>query len=314
MPEAVASTTVNGDLIKAAMPFWYSATGTKTIERNDGAGDRTVVSALRADRIKVVPTVTDGVGTAGMLKILTDHDRRIAHRKRLVRLVMDNGYQGVNLDYESMAWGVGSDSAADRLRHGFTKLVKSLGRRLHERDKFLSVAVIAKTSPSASRAASVFGYRGLGHAVNRFQVMTYDYHWSGGAPGAVAPVDWQRRVMAFTTSRVKARKVELGVPGYGYDWGRSGRDANSVTFPEAMRLARVHEKSIQWDDESKSPHFAYRKDGVRHEVWFMNGRAVKARLRLVERFGLAGIAQWAFGYEDPKQWVHIRDYATSTTA
>jgi spore germination protein YaaH len=141
--------------------------------------------------------------------------------------------------------------------------------------------------------------------------MAYDFHWAGGTPGPVAPIDWQSQVMHFTTSRVAPRKVELGVPGYGYNWGRRGVRADSVTFPEARRLARRKNATIHWSSTAKSPHFTYRSHGVRHEVWFMNARAVRARLGLMGRYRLAGLALWALGYEDPKQWADIRAFATS---
>lgn len=312
MPAAYRSSTRHADLVRDAMPFWYGATGTTRIEANQGAGNRSVVAGLRSGGVKVLPTVTDEAGTATMLRIMTSRSRRAAHRHRLVRLVMDHHYNGVNLDYESMAWNVSTWRQATRLRNGFTTFVHGLAAALHRRSKLLSIAVIAKTAGSTSKAGAVFDYRGLGHSVNRFQVMSYDYHWSGGSPGAVAPYDWQSRVMAYTTSLVNPRKVELGIPSYGYDWGRKGHQANSVTYADAMRIARAHGKRIQWSTSAKSPYFTYRKDGVHHEVWFTNAHAVAARLPLVTRYRLGGIAEWAFGYEDPAQWSRIRTFATSS--
>ena len=37
----------------------------------------------------------------------------------------------------------------------------------------------------------------LGQAVDRFRIMTYDYHWSGGGPGPVAPIYWCQEVMEY---------------------------------------------------------------------------------------------------------------------
>lgn len=311
MSQAFSVSTHNADLIHAAMPFWYGATGVRTIEGNAGAGDRTIVRGLRQAGIKVVPTVTDSVSTATMVRIMTRKSLRAAHRHRLVRLVLDNGYQGINIDYESMAWHVSSRRQATALRNGFTTFVHGLARALHRHHRMLSIAVIARTAASTGLAGSVFDYHGLGEAVNRFQVMTYDYHWSGGSPGPVAPIDWQRRVMAYATGQVWHHKVELGIPSYGYDWGRAGTTASSVTYREARAIASRHGRAIQWSDSTKSPYFAYRSHGVRHEVWFTNARAVRARLGLITRFRLGGIAEWAFGDEDPKQWSRIRTFASS---
>ena len=83
-----------------------------------------------------------------------------------------------------------------------------------------------------------------------------------------------------------------------------------MTFPEARRLARRQNATIHWSATAKSPHFTYRSHHVRHEVWFMNARAIRARLGLIGKFHLAGIAQWALGYEDPRQWADIRAYAS----
>ena len=310
MSDAYKASTTHGQLIHAAMPFWYTATGTRTIDRNDGAGNRAIVSGLRRAGIKVVPTVTDGASVDTMARILSNTTRRRAHERRLVELVRNNHYQGINIDYESMAWHVKSRQQAHVLADGLAAFMHGLSRRMHRHGKVVSIAVIAKTSSTPTLAASVFNYGSIGRAVDRFEVMTYDYHWSGGSPGPVAPITWQRKVIAFTTHRVRSTKVELGLPSYGYDWGRRGQTATSVTYARAVSLARAHGRTIRWDDYEKSPYFTYRSHGVRHVVWFTNARAVHARLSLVSHYRLAGVAEWAFGYEDPRQWSVLRTYAT----
>ena len=54
------------------------------------------------------------------------------------------------------------------------------------------------------------------------------------------------------------------------------------------------------------PWFTYTDDlGQSHEVWYADGASVAARLALVQRYGLGGIAVWRLGGEDPASWSAI---------
>jgi spore germination protein YaaH len=318
MPASLASVTANADLWSDASPFWYQAVGATTIAPQSGAGDTTVVDALRSRGIKVVPTVTETLNTPTMAALLADPAQRAAHVTALVNLVTANGYDGIDLDYESMNFG---GTAAERatVRTGFVSLARELGAALDGSGKILSVTVGPRTR-AADPNWAVFDYAGLAPSADRFRVMAYDYHWRNGAAGAVAPLPWVVTVMTYAVTAVPASKIEVGAPLYGYDWPADATQTDgygtavSLTYQQAEALRVQHAAARQYSATDAAPWFSYTAAGVKHVVWYNDVDSTKAKMALIGRFGLHGLAFWAVGSEDSRQWPALRSYAVQRSS
>jgi spore germination protein len=313
MSSSLASVTQNADLWDTASPFWYQATGATTIVPDPGAGDPSVVDALRSRSVKVVPTVRESLTATQMAALLNDPAQRAAHVQTLVGLVVGNGYDGVDLDYESMNFGgTSTDKAA--VRSGFVTLLGELRPALGAQGKLLSVTVGARTRADDPNW-SVFDYVGIAPKADRLRIMAYDYHWRGGSPGAVAPVWWVDKVLAYAVTAVPANKIEVGVPLYGYDWPADPAQpdgygvATARTYAQAEALRTQHGAARQWSGVDAAPYFTYSADGVQHVVWYNDADATKAKMTFIEKYRLRGLAFWAVGSEDARQWPILRSYA-----
>jgi spore germination protein YaaH len=313
MPASMSSVTQSADLWAEASPFWYQATGATTITNHTGAGDATVINDLRSRGIKVIPTVTESLNSTAMAALLANATQRAAHVSTLVNLVTTRGYDGVDLDYESMNFG---GTAADKtsVRTGFVTLVRELATALHANGKLLSVTVGSRTRADDPNW-SVFDYAGIAPSADRFRIMTYDYHWTGGSPGAVAPVWWVDRVLAYAVTAVPAGKIEVGVPLYGYDWPADPTQpdgygtAVSKSYQQAEALRTQYGAVRQWSSSEGAPYFSYTANGVNHVVWYNDVDATKAKMTFIEKYGVRGLVFWAVGAEDTRQWPALRSYA-----
>jgi spore germination protein YaaH len=314
MPASLAAATGNGDLWGSASPFWYEATGATTISPHGGAGDAQVVDALRDRGIQVIPTVTESLDTPAMAALLADPGQRAAHVQALVSLATSSGYDGIDLDYESMNFGgTATDKAA--VRAGFVTFLKELGPALDAQGKQLSVTVGPRTRADDPNW-SVHDYAGIAPSADRVRIMAYDYHWRGGAPGPVAPVTWVDKVLAYAVTAVPAGKIEVGVPLYGYDWPADPTQpdgygtATAWTYAQAEALRVERGAARQWSSADGAPFFTYTAaDGVDHVVWYNDADATAAKMTFVERYRLRGLAFWAVGSEDARQWPTLRSYA-----
>ncbi|GID31587.1 glycosyl hydrolase family 18 protein [Paractinoplanes brasiliensis] len=311
---SLASVTANADLWGEASPFWYRATGAATISPQPGAGDRTVVDALRSRGVKVVPTVTESLNAPAMAALLAAPAQRAAHVAALVSLVTANGYDGIDLDYETMnSGGTATDKAA--VRSGFVTLLRELGPALDAQGGLLSVTVGPRTRADDPSWA-VFDYAGIGPSVDRFRIMTYDRHWRGGPPGAVAPLPWVNTVLTYAVTAVARGKIEIGVPLYGYDWPADPAQpdgygiATSANYQQAEALRTQYAAARQWSATDAAPYFTYTDPtGVRHVVWYNDAEATRAKMTLIEKYSVRGLAFWAVAYEDVRQWPLLRSYA-----
>jgi spore germination protein len=313
MPAALSTATANGDLWRDASPFWYQATSATAITAHTGAGDPDVVAQLRAKRIKVIPTVTETLDAAAMATLLGSSSQRTAHVNKLVALVANNGYDGIDLDYESMNYG-GTAAQKASVARGFVALVKQLGAALDADGKILSVTVGARTA--STNWWPVHDYAGLGKVADRFRIMAYDYSYPGGTPGAIAPLPWVKQVVQYAVSVVPASRIQLGVPLYSYDWPKNTAaadgwgSATSRTYAGVEALRTSVGATRVWDATAAAPHFSYTSGGVRHEVWYEDQQSTAEKRKLVGSYGLQGLVFWAVGSEDARIWPGLRSYAT----
>jgi spore germination protein YaaH len=136
--------------------------------------------------------------------------------------------------------------------------------------------------------------------------MCYNYSYPGSEPGPIAPPAWIGRIVAYARKKIPAEKISLALKLQGFDW--SGAAARSVTFEEAMAIAREYEARIEWDAESSTPHFVYYLNGKKHEVWFENAKSIEAKLKVIDPRHIGDISLWRLGGEDKEIYPVLARY------
>ncbi|MBE3578185.1 MAG: SH3 domain-containing protein [Limnochordales bacterium] len=230
-------------------------------------------------------------------KLLSSSRARARAILELRRAAANWGVHGIHLDIEAVPPADGEL---------FTRFVAELAAALHADGRLLTLAVPAKKSDDRRSAwTGAYDYAALGQIADYITVMTYDEHYVDSAPGPVASLPWMEGIISYAVTRIPARKILLGVAGYGYDWPSSGR-ARSVSYSQVQAL--LHQTGITsgWDEKVKAPYLRYRENGKERIIWYQDRRATSLQLNLVGRYGLGGIALWRLGMEDPGIWAEIR--------
>ena len=212
---------------------WYhtQADGSVTAENEDPD----LVAAARDHGLNIFATVTNSTSSGKAFSrdlaaaVLASPDRRRRFIDDLLALVKDMGYDGVDLDWEDLR-------PADR--DGFSALVEELADALHAEDRFLSIAVMPKTSePGEWDNQKYADWSRIGKAVDEFKIMTYSYSGPWGDPGPQAPPEWVDRVLTFAERKVPPGKISMGVPFYGFDW--HGGSVATVSAHRGASLAQT---------------------------------------------------------------------------
>jgi len=307
---ARASWQANRIHIQELSPVWYQldASGDGSINSYAGARDVALVDEAHAQFTLVIPLINNAYASAGfdgtpVSRMIHDPARRTAHVNTLVNEVLAYGYDGIDIDYESL------NGLADR--HAFSLFIEELAQALHAHGKLLSIAIHPKTSkPGSWDGPKAQDWKRIGAAVDRFRVMTYGFHWNTSGPGPIAPLWWMEEVMAFATSVVAPNRVYVGLHLYGHDW--TGGSGSSTAWEDVQPLINAQGAVPQWQDTDArgravaEPWFTYTDSlGQPHEVWYANGASIAARLQLVRQYGLGGVAVWRLGGEDPANWLAI---------
>jgi spore germination protein YaaH len=277
-----------------------------------GADDFGVAAFCKAHGIEVYACVSnynadpdvDGFDAElARAALVTHRDKVIA---RLVALAAGGGYDGVNVDFENLAFS--SNIEGDRA--AFTIFIHELAIQLHALGLKLAISVPGKTEDSIDDDWSYpFDYAALAEDADLLQLMTYDQHGPWSEPGPVSGADWVENCVAYAVSLVEPAKLLIGLPAYGYDWDLTDSDpaswtysATSFSWSDIPDLLAKPGAVEHWDAASQSPHVTYTEHGHRHEAWFENAASLQAKTGLIAKHHLAGLSMWSLGQEDAGFW------------
>ncbi len=297
--DALASLRANPGAVGVASPWSYAADSDGSVilqPHLTAAHERDLTKQLKALGVQVVPTIANtknGLWDTNVVTgLIADPALRRTHVQAITALVIDNDYDGIQIDYENLG-------AAQR--NDFIQFLTDLAESLHSKDKQLWVTVHPKeTDAGYDQRNRAQDYTRIGEIADKVTLMAYDWHWETSPPGPVAPYPWVERVVAFAVTEIPREKLMLGLGLFGYDWGTG--TAASLTWGQVGDQARQHPADELWDVASQSPHLTYQLDGVTHQVWYENARSIDLKASLAKKYGLGGLALWRLGREDPSIW------------
>lgn len=292
---ATSSMQRHADKVDESNPVWYTLTSTGAIVTTWNADNPTVRAAL-VGTSRVMPTIQNYVdkrwnGNLVATLVATPQSREV-HAEAIRALVVQNAYDGIDIDYEKVP-----ATAKDN----FSAFITLLGEKLHAANKKLSVSVHAKTSDSQTWSGpGGTDFAALGRAADSVKIMAYDYHWDGSDAGALTPLEWLDAVLSYATARMPASKVIVGLPWYGYNW--QGTDASTVSFAQASSLAQTNGVTPS-RHASGELTFAY----AGRTVYYQDAESFALKVATITRKfpTIGGFAAWAVGTEDPEVWSRI---------
>jgi len=286
----------HADCFDSVSGQFYSCTKDGLVEHVRGIKEETyknLIGFARKHHVDVFGLVGDGgLGAAGVEYFLSDPVRMGLHADALVNAAVADRIAGIDLDYESM-------KAEDK--DNYSLFVETLAEKLHRRHKLLTIALCAKdTEPGDWSGSQSMDYVRIGKVVDRARIMTYDQHEEGGPAGPVADIAWVKLVMNHALTLIPKEKLELGIPGYGYNWSppkASGIDWTKFSaLPGADKAGR---------DPASNELLLPTTGGA---AWFCDSVSESPKLDLATSLGLRGVYMWVSGSEDPKWWDVVKPW------
>lgn len=242
-PASVANfnTENAGQFVNEVNPFWYYFT---TVSGPNGP---VVVLKDKHEEPRDRPTL----GNAALVPLVRNHDtvspdpytpqqymsfifRSEAdmndHADKIAAMVNNNGYAGVDIDYEEMLRG-GLEADVPKYRDNFTSLIRRIKKRLP--NKIVSVCVYRKRSVTGewdSSQSRIYDYRGLTEngAADSMKIMMYN---DISSKSALVWDQYMDEALVFARSQVTDhKKIIVGLPWYAHNFD-TGKSANSVASP-----------------------------------------------------------------------------------
>lgn len=298
---AYAYPNISTSALNEAMPYltflspfsWHmdSAGGITPIS------DERMISSAYAGNTAPLLTLTN-IGASGGFSsdiahaIFTDKSAQDTLIQNMLSVLRSRRYYGVNMNIEYVY-------PFDR--ESYNGFLRRVSEELHSRGYYLISTVAPKESDEQYGILyEGHDYAAHGRYCDRVIIMTYEWGYTYSSPQAVSPVNRMRRVLDYAVTRIPAGKILMGFSNYGYNWRlpwRQGQAASVISNVAAQNLASANYSEVKFNSQAQAPYFNYTDpNGVRHEVWFEDARSVRARLRLVSEYGLAGISYWTVNF------------------
>ena len=133
--------------------------------------------------------------------------------------------------------------------------------------------------------------------------MSYDEHWSTSKPGAIASVDWSRKICEFAQSQIPPEKLIMGGPFYGRSWSDKN-PAGAWYFKSVQKILQENQiKKIEYEDDI--PTFEQTKE-VKVKTYFNDAYSAHKLCQLYQTAGVQKVGFWRIGHEDPAFWDWIK--------
>lgn len=229
------------NLLTEVNPFVYALKSDGTILDQGPMSTttwQTLVAAAKAQKVRVIPTIMTGNGDL-LHTLLSNSKKRIALEKTIVKLVKDNKYDGIDIDFEGK-------HAADKAY--FATFLKGLYQRIG--NKFVMCSIEARTPTDARYYgttippdATIYAndFVAINKYCDRVRLMTYDQQdvdlqlaavaaSSSQLYAPVADPAWVEKVVALAAKTIKKSKIEIGIPTYGYEYAVTAYAGNQYVY------------------------------------------------------------------------------------
>lgn len=337
------------------IPYWRAATGTADvlphmqkmtaimpfgyIVQNDGtlydafnfsatsstSTANILRAAAKAKKVKIVPTVMWSNGPA-ISATLSSAPLRQALEDRIAALVKENGFDGINIDFENKA---------AETRPYFSLFLKGLYQRMG--DKLVYCTVEARTPPSSAFAVipDKLNYANDYVAINKYcdrvQLMTYDQgagdiKLNSAAESKpyipIADARWVQKVVTLAAQTISKKKLIIGIATYGYEyelvplqqgyryeiaWAFNPRYATELATDLGVTPQRNQAGEMSFVYQATTtPALAGAASAITPPlriVWWSDAKAIADKVKLARTLGVRGVAIFKLdGGEDPGMW------------
>ncbi|MGA7733483.1 MAG: glycosyl hydrolase family 18 protein [Chloroflexia bacterium] len=303
-PNSLQSLQANVGKLTHVSPWYFNLNADGRITGNDQAA---ASSLIRNAGAKNLPMIKNSSAEYDAFSALVNNPEKVnSIVDQIDTLVTNNNYDGITLDFEAL-------NPSDKTQ--LTILFSRVYDRLHPKGKLTVGVVAAKTRDISTGWAAAYDYPAIGRVVDYVMVMAYDYSYTTGDPGPIAPLSKLRDTATYTLARIPAGQVIWGVGVYGYDWpvgldGKATGRADARTWAEADAITRQSGATSGYDNAAHAPWARYTLNGVPRHVWYEDQRSFDAKMELVGGRGMAGFALWRLGQEDPRIWNSITTLPT----
>lgn len=256
------------------------------------------VTKLKAINVDVWPLISDFNKDVDYNRLFMSTMARGNLIKNIIYFIEEYNLDGINIDFEHI-----KSSYAE----GYIEFLRELSIEMRSRKKVLSVDNYIPLEFNA-----FYNIKEQGIVSDYLCVMAYDEHYSGSPKaGSVSSLSWVKNSIENTAKSAPMKKLIVGLPFYTRLWreAHTGKlTSRALSMEGGLNLVSSNKAKKEWDKE-KGQYYAEWKDGEdRMRIWLEEEKSLEAKLKLVEKDKVAGIAFWKLGLERKEAWESVTDW------
>lgn len=296
-PEAnagFADATQNMTGVNVISPTWFYIKDNSGNMNNIASAD--YVAQAHEKGLKVwglIDNFTQEISTTEVLSKTSSRQNLIS---QLMEASLNVGLDGINVDFESLSEDVGIH---------FLQFLRELIIEAHKHNLVVSV-----DNPVPEDFTSHYDRAEQGRVADYVIIMGYDEHYVGSAEaGSVASLPWVEKGIQDTLAEVPPERVINAVPFYTRLWEVKGGALTSqaIGMDQAQEVITTYNVETYWDKNTGQNYGSYENEDASCQIWLEDAQSIAAKVKLVPKYGLAGVAAWKLGFENSGIWQVISD-------
>lgn len=281
--------------INVISPTWFSVTG----------AEGTISSMASADYVKLahekglevwglIDNFNKDVSTLDTLSNRTSREHLI---QKLIEEAARVGLDGINVDFETLT--------QEEAPH-FIQFIRELSISCRKNNLVLSI------DDPVPQFTSFYNRKEQGIVADYVIIMGYDEHTDGTEKaGSVASLPFVEEGIQQTLKEVPKNKVINGVPFYTRLWFTD--NAGTVTseimgMDQADKIVAEMGMEKYWNKEVSQNYAELATDNGLYQIWLEDEQSLDAKMQLIQKYELGGVAEWKLGFERADVWNTISQY------
>ena len=220
---------------------------------------------------------------------------------KIVDMALENGYKGVNIDFENIYLKDKENLAA---------FFRELYMRLKKENILMSVDVSVQSN--SENWSMFYDRKTIGRYSDYVVLMAYDERTlPEHGIGSIASLPWVEEGVIGLMEYAPSEKIILGLPFYTRLWetiemeGSTIYDVTSLRLTSADMFVTENDFEFEYDEETGQNYGEKTIDNIYYQIWIEDEVSLKNRLELVEKYKLNGVGVWSLNYSKNIMWKFI---------
>lgn len=280
--------------VNVISPTWFYVQDNSGNIINNATAD--YVATAHEKGLKVWGLVDNFTMDISTYEVLSKTSSRQHLIGELISAATGAGIDGINVDFEQLSEDVGIH---------FLEFLRELSIECHKNNLVLSV-----DNPVPEDFTSHYDRAEQGRVVDYVIIMGYDEHYVGSTEaGSVASLPWVEKGVQDTIAEVPEERVINAMPFYTRLWKTEAGSLSSeaIGMDTAQRVISENNAQVYWDSDVSQNYGSYESEGCTYQIWIEDAQSIAAKVQLVSKYNLAGVAAWKLGFENSSIWQTITE-------